>query len=42
MARRPAHRLQVRYPRIPIVFADTHRHAEDWTRRFLTDAAETN
>lgn len=24
-------RLQVRYPGIPIVFADTRRHAEDWT-----------
>ena len=37
-------RLQVRYPGIPIVFADTRRHAEDWTHRFLTtalkDAAE--
>jgi len=39
-------RLQVRYPGIPIVFADTRRHAEDWTHRFLitalTDAAEPN
>jgi hypothetical protein len=39
-------RLQVRYPNIPIVFADTRRHAEDWTHRFLTtaltDAAEPN
>jgi ERCC4 domain len=37
-------RLQVRYPGIPIVFADTRRLAEDWTHRFLTtvltDAAE--
>jgi hypothetical protein len=37
-------RLQVRYSGIPIVFADTRRHAEDWTHRFLTtaltDAAE--
>jgi hypothetical protein len=31
-------RLQVRYPGIPIVFADTRRHAEDWTHRFLTAA----
>ena len=39
-------RLQVRYPGIPIVFADTRRHAEDWTHRFLTtaltDIAETD
>lgn len=31
-------RLQVRYPGIPIVFADTRRHAADWTHRFLTTA----
>jgi hypothetical protein len=31
-------RLQVRYPGIPIVFADTRRHAEDWTHLFLTTA----
>ncbi len=31
-------RLQVRYPGIPIVVADTRRHAEDWTHRFLTTA----
>jgi len=31
-------RLQVRYPGIPIVFADTRRYAEDWTHRFLTTA----
>ncbi len=31
-------RLQVRYPQVPIVFADTRRHAEDWTCRFLTTA----
>jgi ERCC4-type nuclease len=31
-------RHQVRYPSIPIVFADTRRHAEDWTHRFLTTA----
>jgi hypothetical protein len=39
-------RLQVRYPGIPIVFADTRRHAEDWTHPFLTtaltDTAEPN
>ena len=29
-------RLQVRYPGIPIFFADTRRDAEDWTHRFLT------
>jgi hypothetical protein len=37
-------RLQVRHAGIPIVFADTRRHAEDWTHRFLitalTDEAE--
>jgi ERCC4-type nuclease len=31
-------RLQVRYPHIPIVFAETRRHAEDWTHRSLTTA----
>jgi hypothetical protein len=31
-------RLQIRYPSIPIVFADTRRHGEDWTHRFLTTA----
>jgi ERCC4-type nuclease len=31
-------RLQVRYPGIPIVFADARRHAKDWTHRFLTTA----
>jgi ERCC4-type nuclease len=39
-------RLQVRYHGIPIVFADTRRHAEDWSHRFLTtaltDAVEPN
>jgi hypothetical protein len=39
-------RLQVRHAGIPIVFADTRRHAEDWTHRFLTtaftDEAEPN
>jgi hypothetical protein len=29
-------RLQIRYPAIPIVFADRRRRAEDWTHRFLT------
>jgi ERCC4-type nuclease len=28
-------RLQVRYPEIPVVFADSRRFAEEWTYRFL-------
>ncbi len=32
-------RLQVRYPSIPIVFADSRKLAEDWTHRFLAAAA---
>ncbi|MPZ52646.1 MAG: hypothetical protein GEU79_07920 [Acidimicrobiia bacterium] len=28
-------RLQVRYPRVPIVFCDTRKFAEEWTYRFL-------
>jgi ERCC4-type nuclease len=32
-------RLQVRYPEVPIVFADTRRFAEQWTYRFLAAAA---
>jgi hypothetical protein len=44
LARRSAHPTPGSYPGIPIVFADTRRHAEDWTYRFLTtaltDAAE--
>ncbi len=35
-------RLQVRYPEVPIVFADARKFAEDWTYRFLATAlAET-
>jgi ERCC4-type nuclease len=39
-------RLQVRYPEIQLVFADSRRHSEDWTYRFLAtalaDATEPN
>jgi hypothetical protein len=31
--------LQVRYANVPIVFADSRKLAEDWTRRFLAAAA---
>jgi hypothetical protein len=31
-------RLHVRYTDIQLVYADTRRHAEDWTHRFLTTA----
>jgi hypothetical protein len=31
-------RLQVRYPEVTIMFADSRRYAEDWTYRFLTTA----
>jgi hypothetical protein len=31
-------RLEVRYPEVHLVFADTRRYAEDWTYRFLTTA----
>ncbi len=31
-------RLHVRYPEVHLVFADSRRHAEDWTYRFLTTA----
>jgi hypothetical protein len=31
-------RLEVRYPEVQLVFADTRRYAEDWTYRFLTTA----
>jgi len=31
-------RLQVRYPDVQIVFADSRRYAEDWTYRFLSTA----
>jgi hypothetical protein len=32
-------RLQVRYPGVPIVFAETRKLAEEWTYRFLAAAA---
>jgi hypothetical protein len=28
-------RLQVQYPDVPVVFADTRPFAEEWTYRFL-------
>ena len=31
-------RLQLRYPEVPVVFADSHRFAEEWTYRFLAAA----
>jgi hypothetical protein len=31
-------RLQARYREVPLVFADSRRHAEDWTYRYLTTA----
>ncbi len=31
-------RLEVRYPEIRLVFADSRRFAEEWTYRFLTTA----
>lgn len=31
-------RLEVRYPEVHLVFADSGRFAEDWTYRFLTTA----
>jgi ERCC4 domain len=31
-------RLEVRYPEVHLVFADSRRYAEDWTYRFLTAA----
>ncbi|MEX2416816.1 MAG: ERCC4 domain-containing protein [Actinomycetota bacterium] len=31
-------RLEVRYPEIRVVFADSRRFAEDWTHRFLSSA----
>jgi hypothetical protein len=35
-------RLHVRYPEVPVVFADSRRFAEEWTYRFLAAAlAET-
>jgi hypothetical protein len=29
-------RLEVRYPEVHLVFADSRRYAEDWSYRFLT------
>ncbi len=34
-----AAQLQVRYPSVPIVFADSRKLAEDWTHRFLAASA---
>ena len=31
-------RLEVRYPEVRLVFADSRRFAEEWTYRFLTAA----
>ncbi len=31
-------RLEVRYPEVRVVFADSRRFAEDWTHRFLSSA----
>ncbi len=31
-------RLQLRYPEVPVVFADSRRFAEEWTYRFLAAA----
>jgi ERCC4-type nuclease len=31
-------RLEVRYPEVHLVFADSRRFAEEWTFRFLTTA----
>jgi len=31
-------RLQVRYPEVRMVFADSRRFAEEWTYRFLSSA----
>jgi len=30
--------LQVRYPEIPVAFADSRKFAEEWTYRFLAAA----
>jgi len=35
-------RLEVRYPEVHLVYADTRGHAEDWTHRFLTTALTDN
>ncbi len=31
-------RLQLRYPEVPVVFAESRRFAEEWTYRFLAEA----
>lgn len=31
-------RLQLRYPEVPIVFAESRRFAEEWAYRFLAAA----
>ncbi len=31
-------RLEVRYPEVHLVFADSRRFAEEWTYRFLSSA----
>jgi hypothetical protein len=31
-------RLQVRYPEVQVVFADSRKFAEEWTYRFLAAA----
>jgi hypothetical protein len=31
-------RLEVRYPEVPVVFADSRKFAEEWTYRFLAAA----
>jgi len=33
-------RLQVRFPNVPVVFAETRKLGEEWTYRFLTAAAK--
>lgn len=35
-------RLEVRYPEVRVVFADSRRFAEDWTYRFLSSAVADN
>jgi hypothetical protein len=32
------HALQVRYPEVQVVFADSRKFAEEWTYRFLAAA----
>jgi len=36
--RRVLARLQVRYPEVQVVFADSRKFAEEWTYRFLAAA----